>query len=257
MDSIIFLGTSDSLGVPRIYCDCFVCREARTTGRNFRTRCSVLLQTEQRERLLVDCGPDWRKQMERLHDRSIRRVLLTHPHHDHIGGLPDLADMARWTKQKVEVIAPEWVLQVVTRQYPWTVRNLSYTPLNAGLTFRHWHIHGWTVNHGNNGQSTAYRFECDGRSWVYCPDAIDLTEEQKAPMRGVNLLIIGTNFFHEKASHSSRSVYDVKEVLELVKELKPRKVLLTHLSHGIDVKRDGKKLPSLVRFAADGQIERV
>lgn len=257
MDAIIFLGTSDSMGVPRVYCDCAACQEARTTRRNRRTRCSVLLQTSRRERLLVDCSPDFREQMERLSDRTVQYVLLTHPHHDHIGGIPDLADTARWTKQRIEVFAPEWVLAVVKRQYPWTTGSLSYIPVDGTFTVHQWHIRGWTVNHGNNGYSTAYRLTCGNKSWVYCPDAIDLTEEQKAPMRGVDRLILGTNFFHEKAPHRSRSVYDVREAMTLIDELKPRRVLLTHLSHGIDVDGDQSKLPAYVRFAEDGYIEHI
>ena len=39
-----FLGTADSKGVPRFWCECAVCTEARQTGVNRRTRTTFLLQ---------------------------------------------------------------------------------------------------------------------------------------------------------------------------------------------------------------------
>ncbi len=245
------------MGVPRTYCDCDVCQEARSTCKNARLRSSVMLQTEEGERLLIDCGPDWRAQMERFSERIISRTLLTHPHHDHIGGLPDLADVARWTERKIDVYAPEWVLKVVRRQYPWTSKSLRYIPFDEYLVVAGWRIKGWTVDHGRNGESTAYRFERDGRSWVYCPDSIHMSEAQWQPMKGVDLLVLGTSFWHEQADVHKRSIYDVQEALSLIEAVSPRKVWLTHLSHGIDVVYRQSQLPDGVHFAADGTIVRV
>lgn len=43
MDTLVFLGTGDAMGVPRVYCNCENCMEARTGGMNARLRSSVLI----------------------------------------------------------------------------------------------------------------------------------------------------------------------------------------------------------------------
>lgn len=57
-DELIFTGSGDALGVPRVYCDCPVCTEARTTGQNHRRRCSALVRAKAGT-FWLDCGPDW------------------------------------------------------------------------------------------------------------------------------------------------------------------------------------------------------
>lgn len=54
---LTFLGTADSKGVPRFWCDCPVCAEARAGGTNRRTRSAALVRGGG-ETLLLDCGPD-------------------------------------------------------------------------------------------------------------------------------------------------------------------------------------------------------
>jgi phosphoribosyl 1,2-cyclic phosphate phosphodiesterase len=83
---------------------------------------------------------------------------------------------------------------------------------------------------------------------VYCSDAISLSEAQKEPLKRLDLLILGTNFYKENAEPSSRSVYDMVEALHLIEELEPGCVYFTHLSHGVD-QNEPYELPSNVRLA--------
>jgi phosphoribosyl 1,2-cyclic phosphate phosphodiesterase len=83
-----FLGTADSQGVPRWWCGCSVCAEARDSAINARTRCSVLL-TGSSETVLIDPSPEFRLQMTSAGIRSLDAVLISHAHNDHILGLPD------------------------------------------------------------------------------------------------------------------------------------------------------------------------
>lgn len=247
-DRLVFLGTGDAMGVPRVYCDCSVCTEARQGGLNRRYRSMVAVESSDGEGFLVDCGPDWRTAMERRGQRFAGKILVTHAHFDHIGGLAEWADACRWLHRKGQLYAPQEVLELILRQYPWLERNLDLHVVDGEVTLAGWKVFGWKVNHGKNGYSYAYRLEREGFTWAFCPDSIALPEEQRCPLKGLDLLVLGTSFYQEEAEFSTRSVYDVTEALELLKELRPRRTVFTHMSHDIDLRRH-YGLPEQVGFA--------
>lgn len=250
---ITFLGQGDSLGTPRVYCGCGVCEEARTTGANRRLRSSLWLREEGEQPLLLDCGPDWREQMEAIGARGASRGLLTHAHFDHIGGLVDWEDACRWTDATADVHAPLEVLEEVRERFPWIGSRLKMHANDGGMVYGRWNIRPWKVNHGKNGYAYAYRFQHQdtGKAWAYCSDSINLPETQKAPLRGLDLLVLGTSFVLEPYPMETRSVYDMKEGLALAEEVGAGQVLFTHLSHDVDVRRD-YNLPAHVRLAETG-----
>ena len=243
------------MGVPRVYCDCAVCSEARQGGENNRLRPLVHLADEQFGQMLIDCGPDWRKQMESAGLRRIDRMLITHAHFDHIGGLAEWADMCRWLQIKGEAYAMPDVIEEINSRFPWLHRQIAFIPISAEgpPSFGGWQISCWKVNHGKNGYAYAFKFShpATSRAWAYCSDAIALPEEQLAPLRGLDLLVLGTSFYYEPFPFETRSVYDVTEALEVVAECKPRRTIFTHMSHDIDLRRD-YGLPDNVSFATTG-----
>ncbi|AGA57858.1 Beta-lactamase domain protein [Thermobacillus xylanilyticus] len=248
-----FLGTGDAMGVPRVYCDCAVCTEARATGVNRRFRSAVLIDDPEAGHIMIDCGPDWGRMMETAGLRFAERMLLTHGHYDHIGGLPEWADACRWQERRGVAYAPEVTIAEVTARFPWLSRTIEFRPADGGFRLGGWNVRAWRVNHGHNGYAHAYRFDHaeTGWSWAYCPDAIGLSEAEKAPLAGLDLLVLGTSFWHETIPYERRSVHDVVEALELLRELKPRAAVFTHLSHDIDLTRR-YELPESVRFAETG-----
>src|ERR1019366_5434360 len=85
---VTFLGTGTSHGVPMIGCDCDVCRS--TDPRDSRLRPSILVDTDDGMRVLVDTTPDLRTQALTYDVRRVDAVLFTHTHADHIMGLDEV-----------------------------------------------------------------------------------------------------------------------------------------------------------------------
>lgn len=252
--TLTFRGTGDSQGVPRVYCNCKVCGEARSRdGINRRLRSSLQIDMADAGVTWIDCGPDWGRQMEAAGLRTIDRMLITHAHFDHIGGLPEWYDVCRWAKTRGIAYSPSEVIAEINSRFPWISSMIDFRPFDEPIAIGPWRVRAWRVNHGKNGYSYAFRFDhrTSAYSWVYCSDAIDLTEEQQEPIRDVDLLILGTSFYHEPYPHETRSLYDVQEALEMFKEWKPKQAVLTHLSHDIDIAQ-ASSLPANVRYAEAG-----
>lgn len=250
MDSLVFLGTGDAMGVPRVYCDCDVCTEARAQGVNRRLRSSVLVNGSEGS-FLVDSGPDWRVQMEALGHRMTAKILITHAHFDHIAGLPEWADACRWTGQKGQLYGPQEVLSAILTQFPWLDKQLDFISIDGGVLLSGWSVTGWKVCHGKNGYSYAYRFERGSYAWAYCSDSINLNDEEKQPLYDLDLLVLGTSFHHEKAEFSTRSVYDMQEAALLLNEITPNQAIYTHMSHDVDLHQN-YQLPAQVMLARTG-----
>lgn len=261
ISSLRFLGSSDSQGVPRWWCECGVCREARATGQNARTRPSTLLElpTDGGEvsRVLVDASPEFRIQATREGLRDLEAVIVTHAHNDHILGLGDVMDFVRWTDAETQIYASPSVLGQLEQRFAYLFRGRfaqRFQPIpDAGLDLHGWRVRAFEVPHGFNGTSHALCFERDGKSWVYASDSLDLSDDLlETWFSDLELLIIGASFWDEShAPRAGRSVYDVQEVLELTTKLKPARVVLTHLGHGVDARRESE-LPRDHVLARDG-----
>jgi phosphoribosyl 1,2-cyclic phosphate phosphodiesterase len=254
ISQLTFLGVGDAMGVPRVYCECEVCMEARAYGRNLRRRSSVFIEGDHGN-FMIDCGPDWTHQMEILGLRFVDNIMITHAHHDHVAGLPAWTDACRWLQREGNLYARPDILEIIHKQYPWLGSHLRFHPLQeeGPSEFMGWTLRSWKVNHGKNGYSYAFRFDRENYRWVYCPDSIGLNEGEQKLFLDVNLLILGTSYYHEEAPYHSRSVYDMIEALEVVAKQRPKAVFFTHMSHGVDT-RENYPLPAHVKLASEGMV---
>jgi phosphoribosyl 1,2-cyclic phosphate phosphodiesterase len=252
---LTFLGSSDSQGVPRWWCNCEVCLEARVTKVNAQTRPSVLLELNG-SKVLIDASPEFRLQASRENLFNLETVLITHAHNDHILGLGDVLDYLRWEGANTQIYAPESTLLQLEQRFAYVFKGKYASRFHSfpeTLELYGWKVIAFEVPHGFNGTANAFKLERDGKTWVYCPDSIGLSDSLlKRHFQNLELLILGTSFWDESsADYTGRSVYDVLEALEVVKKIKPTKTVFTHLGHGVDA-RDGYKLPENVMLARDG-----
>ncbi|GGN43713.1 MBL fold metallo-hydrolase [Deinococcus daejeonensis] len=257
--SLTFLGTGDSKGVPRFWCACPVCQEARAGGVNRRGRTATLLRVPAPSgevTALLDAGPDTHAALARLPGPLVPDVVLvTHAHNDHILGLGDLLDYVRYASGKLRIYAPPEVIPALAERFGYAFRSASpVQPIpDAGVTVGRVTLRLFRVPHGANGDSHAIRLDAPDWRAAVITDAIDVpTDTAQAWLSDLDLLALGTSFEDEgNVSHRRRSVYDVREALALPWARSARRVILTHLSHGVDVRRH-HLLPPDWAFAHDG-----
>src|ERR1041384_8047661 len=124
---ITFLGTGTSHGVPRLGCDCAVCRS--DDPRNKRLRPSVFVESDS-VNLLIDATPDFRTQALRAGVRRVDAVLLTHTHADHNFGLDDLRAFIEQQGCKMPLYGSHKSLADIQRVFPYAC---TETPAWPGL----------------------------------------------------------------------------------------------------------------------------
>jgi len=79
---IKYLGTAAAEGIPAMFCECEVCKQARLNGsKDLRSRCQVLINDD----LIVDYPPDsfYHFNAHNIDVRKIHDLLISHVHEDH------------------------------------------------------------------------------------------------------------------------------------------------------------------------------
>lgn len=244
-----FLGTGTSQGVPVIACDCDVCASADEKDK--RLRSSLLLKINDKN-LVIDAGPDFRTQMLREKVNSLRAILLTHEHVDHIFGLDDIRSYNWIQKHSTDIYAEERVQGAIKTIFHYVFADFKY----PGIPKMNLH----TINNSPffideieiipircfHHKLPVYGFRVG--DLTYITDTSRIPEEEMQKLAGSKILIINALRKEKHISH-----FNLDEALSVINEIKPEKAFLTHLSHTfgkhVDIQND---LPDNVFVAFDG-----
>jgi phosphoribosyl 1,2-cyclic phosphate phosphodiesterase len=244
---ITILGSGTSTGIPMVGCHCQVCDS--TDPRDKRTRASILVECGG-QRILVDTSTDLRTQALREGIPHIDAVLLTHSHADHIHGIDDLRGFHFLHRRVIPCYASPDTLEKVTASFAYIFEGLGtegYSPLMEPVPAEHpfelfdCRVVPIPMQHGSF-KSTGYRFE----NAAYLTDCSSIPETSLALLQGLDLLIIDALRYSPHPNH-----FNIEGALQVVQSLRPRRALLTHLTHEVHHK-DGARLPAGVEFAYDG-----
>jgi phosphoribosyl 1,2-cyclic phosphate phosphodiesterase len=252
---LIMLGSGTSTGVPRIgeipggdwgACDP---REPR----NRRSRVSIIVESDEGRRLLVDTSPDLRAQFIANRIDRIDAVFWTHDHADHVHGIDDLRPMRYGRGGPLPGYAAEETVRRLRQRFSYVfageygyptivqIESLGRLRMCAGFS-----VASCQMPHGP-AQSTGYRFEADGKSISYATDFHQITSEMVTLFDRSDVLVIDCLRREPHPTHAHLAL-----ALELAAAARARRAVLTHMDKSMDYATLGAELPPHVVVGHDG-----
>jgi len=249
---ITFLGTGTSQGVPVIACGCAVCRSG--DARDKRLRSSILVECGGRN-IVVDTGPDFRQQMLRAKVPRLDAVLVTHAHKDHVAGMDDVRAYNHAQQESIPIYGTQATHEALRREFHYAFGESKY-PGVPRLELREIRSgEGFAVG-GNRilpVEVMHYKMPVMGfriGNFAYITDAKTVSEESKALLRGVEVLVVNALQEEPHISHFTK-----EEAIAFSREIRPKRTYLTHISHRFGKHADiQNRLPEGFFAAYDGLV---
>lgn len=251
---LTFLGTGTSTGIPAIGCRCKVCTSIDERDKRLRT--SALLTTDEGRNLLIDCGPDFRKQILAAGSPPLDALLITHIHFDHVGGIEDLRPYCygRPDGRGFPVYCDATTERGLRERLPYCFAADHYPGapvfdmhrLEAGreTTAAGTKVLPLRVMHAPGLPILGFRF---GRL-AYITDCKTLPCSTLKALHGVDTLVINALRIKEHGSHMN-----LQQAIDVINCVTPRKAYLIHLSHDMGLHSQvALTLPEHIEIATDG-----
>jgi phosphoribosyl 1,2-cyclic phosphate phosphodiesterase len=247
----ILLGCGSSMGVPRP--DGYWGKCNPKESRNYRTRCSALISGNNLN-ILIDTSPDLRFQLIKQKIKNIHNIIYSHLHADQTHGINDLRVFYHKNKKKIDVYANKATKKYLLNNFSYCFKKKNNYPptlklnlINKNLTFsdrnKKIHVKCVPVTHGS--------IKClsfiINNSCAYAPDVNKIHNKDLKHFRNLKYFIVDCLRIKEHPAH-----YNLNEVLNLIKIIKPKKTILTNLHTDLDYNYLLKILPNNVIPAHDG-----
>jgi phosphoribosyl 1,2-cyclic phosphate phosphodiesterase len=255
---ITLLGTGGSAGLPQIGGPDGRGDWGKTDPnepRNRRTRASIVIETPEKKRILVDTSPDMRLQLTACGIPRIDAVIFTHAHADHVAGLDDIRILNRILGQAMPAYAVAPVWEELKRRFDYAFRPITGSFYGRPVLQDHSILAGEAIevagiriltidqDHGYT-RSLALRI---GNA-AYCTDVVRMEPAQIAALQGLDLLIV--DCFSMAKDHPTHA--GLPSVLAWAEALRPKRTILTHMGPEMDFGALVSILPPGIEPGYDG-----
>jgi len=246
------LGCGSSMGVPRPDGNFGKCNPKNT--KNYRTRCSAILQTKT-DNILIDTSPDLRSQLISNKINRIDKVLYSHLHADQTHGINDLRVFYIKNKKPIPIFADKKTRKYLINTFSYCFKNSNYeypAILKMNLIKDKFLIRDGSkkvtiksikVEHGKIN-SICYIFN---KKLAYISDVSKIYKKDYKFFKKLKYLIIDCLWYKNHPSH-----LNLEQSLKLIRKFSPKKAILTNLHSELDYKILKKKLPKNIIPAYDG-----
>ena len=250
------LGSGTSTGVPRVggpdgtgdWGDC-----DPDEPRNRRTRVSIIVESNEGKRLLIDTSSDCRAQLLANRIPSIDAVFWTHDHADHCHGIDDLRVMRYGRGGPIPAYAATDTVRRLRNRFGYvfagqdgypticSIDTLDRLRIVAGFGVE------WCQMEHGPGETTGYRFEADGKSIAYATDFSAISDEMIDLFHGVDILVSDCLRRDPHPTHAHLAM-----AIELGERCKASRLVLSHLDKSMDYRTLVDEVPEFVTVGYDG-----
>lgn len=245
---VTILGCGTSVGVPTVGNHWGACDPSNPKNR--RRRVSIAVE-EGDTQLLIDTSPDLREQLIDAQISRLDAVLYTHDHADHTHGIDDLRLISYRMKRKVPVYGDAQTLGQLKSRFQYIFQSQDGYPaicdphdINGPFELGALSITPFAQGHGNT-ISLGYRLN----QMAYSTDVNVLDEEAFAALEGIDLWIVDALRYDKHPTHAHLDL-----TLSWIDRIKPKRAILTHMTHDMDYETLKAQLPDGIEPAYDGMV---
>jgi phosphoribosyl 1,2-cyclic phosphate phosphodiesterase len=222
---ILILGSGGFLRIPRACCECKICKEAREKGAPYeRLGQSLLIKDES---ILFDTPEDINTELNKYNIKKVNHIFFSHWHPDHTKGIRILEPL-RYEKNDapVNVYLTENLKKDFETRVPeiFFYEKQGYCKINIINNIKIGNLKIKPILLKNNF-AYAFLIEEKQKKVVFCPChcmGLPVTDE----LKNADLLIMNLGYFGKE--EKSISGFE-KDNLRIIKQLKPKKTILTHI----------------------------
>ncbi|MDC1158575.1 MBL fold metallo-hydrolase [Pelagibacteraceae bacterium] len=248
-NTFTLLGCGSSLGSPWIT---NYTGNLKIKSKNIRTRCCAHIQKSNLS-VLIDTSPDIKYQFLKNKINSLDAIIYTHEHADQTSGIFEMRPFFWKNKKKIPIYGSSRTIKELKEKYTFCFsQRHGYRPIMKANAVKNKFI----INKGNinlkiesfdvtHGMINATGFVFD--KVAYISDCNKIPNKSLKKLKNLDFLIIDCL---RKEKHPSHFNYD--DALKLIKNINPKKSILTNLHVDLDYYKLKKELPNNIVPAYDG-----
>lgn len=246
---LTMLGVGSSAGTPMIGCQCSTCLSA--DQRNYRTRCSSMIELDNGKVILIDTGPDLRQQALREGLTQVDAVLYTHTHADHLHGIDDLRAFCQIQRSQIPLYGSPQAMAHIAEKFGYTLREignfwdlpiLKTNPVIAPFYLFDQLVTPIPIKHGN---SDIYGYRIG--SIAYITDVSSIPETSFDLLTGLDVLLLDCLRYATHYSH-----INLEQSLAYAGQINAKATYLIHMTHDMEYNALRARLPKHILVGYDG-----
>lgn len=240
---LIILGSGGTMPTPRPFCQCEVCKKARKNEKYKRNSSSLFIHDIN---TVIDCGEDIADSLNKNDVLEVDNLFITHWHPDHTFGLRPIIEAnynfrTGKADKQINIYIPKRVYEILKQRFP----VIDYL-INTQKTGKLFLIEdGDEISFGKlkikvvgyrGGESDTYAYLIveKEKKVLYAPcDTISFDNYKN--FNDLDILINECGIFSEATSEIK-----FNELMRRLREIKPKKIVLTHIEN-IELKIFGEK----------------